>query len=223
MRALHVPMRLLGRSARGRSLGQPGVEELDRRLSSCWTSDRSWWRWRLHVMLLNWLLRQARCQRHRLSRRAVCAIVRQLDQDCGIYRHFPASKSLISRWQRSAMKSSSSRTFGILQLLVRIDRGELHRRRRRVGHDDLQPPVADERLDLEARLVDDAAARQRPAGQHVAVVGIERPVHLELGRARAASSASRNARACRDSAASGSRACRRSGPAASVGSPRASR
>src|SRR5690606_9915321 len=67
----------------------------------------------------------------------------------------------------------------ILEILVRIDRRKLHRHRGELRQDDLELTIAEEGLDLEARLVDDAAPRQAPAREHVAVIRVEGAVDIE--------------------------------------------
>ncbi len=67
--------------------------------------------------------------------------------------------------------------------------------------------------DLEHRLEDDPAPRQRPAGQHVAVVGFERPRDLEALRALRRDQRPDELARARDSAAAGSCAARRPGRA----------
>lgn len=72
--------------------------------------------------------------------------------------------------------------FRILQLLVRINRGKLNRRRRRLFEYDPQAPLAQIGFNLETRLVDDAPAAERPFRQYISVVAVIRTAKLEFLR-----------------------------------------
>ncbi len=61
--------------------------------------------------------------------------------------------------------------------------GKLHRQRRAFPRDRNKPSVAQMVRHLEDRLHDDPAPVESPAGQDVAVIGLERPRHLEAARA----------------------------------------
>ena len=130
VRALDVPMRLLGDQREVDGVGEAGVEELDRgfldvRLQIVARGVR---RHDLFAPLkLGWAAgRGGRFDSLRnLGRSPLRAIgVRQFRDVAGrvwvpqfVAGYLPARISLISRWQRSAMKSSSSRTLGSCSFL----------------------------------------------------------------------------------------------------------
>ena len=67
----------------------------------------------------------------------------------------------------------------VLKAAVRVEKGELHRkRRRRLGHGH-QRPRCQMMHDLEQRFQDNAMPAERPFGQHVAIVGFERTRDVE--------------------------------------------